>query len=177
MKSFFFSLLACLLAALPSSPATAQATAPAPPPLVLDLVKSTDYGISYRVPATWHQLRQATDTTVALTYLSPDETMMFFVVKMRNAAERFTPAQALYHLTEKFGVAVNKQYATRYHKLDFLETTGSGSKEGRELRYDALATRHDGHVLLLYVLATPDAFLTHELMLTEMLHSFAPYKK
>ena len=160
-----------------ASPATRAQTAPkALPTPTFDQVQSPEYGLSYQVPTTWHQLRQGTDTTVALTYLSPDESLMLFVIKMRNAADRYTPAQALYHLTEKFNVPLNKQYSTRYHQLDFLETTGSGRIDGRELRYDALATRHQGHLLLLYVLATPDAFLTHEPELLQVLHSFAPYK-
>ena len=175
MKKFLLTLAFGF--GLAARPAFAQSAKAAPPAPAFDLVKSADYGLSYRVPTAWHTLRQATDSTVTLTYLSPDETMLFFVVKLRNAARRYTPAQALYHLTEQFGVAVNKQYATRYHKLDFLETTGSGKKDGREMRYDALATRHNGHLLLLYVLATPDAFITHEPLLTEMLHSFAPLKK
>jgi hypothetical protein len=44
------------------------------------------------------------------------------------------------------------------------------------LRYDALAARPRGHVLLVCVSGTPDAFLTHEPLVRHILHSMAPYK-
>ena len=158
-----------------ASPATRAQTAPkALPTPTFDQVQSPEYGLSYQVPTTWHQLRQSTDTTVALTYLSPDESLMLFVIKMRNAADRFTPAQALYHLTEKFNVPLNKQYSTRYHQLDFLETTGSGRIDGRELRYDARVTTHQGHTLLVYVYATPEKFALQEPLLHRLLDSLTP---
>ncbi len=179
-KSLFAALpapmLLMLLLLLLISPPAAHAQQAPPPVPTLDIVHSADYELSYRIPAAWRQVRQATDTTVTLTYLSPDETMTLFIVKLRGAAGRFTPAQALFQLTESFGVPVNKQYATRYNRLDFLETTGSGQRQGRTLRYDALAARHRGHVLLVYALATPDAFMNHEALLNQVLHSFADYR-
>jgi|GEM_PF-1205569 len=172
MKKLLLAALSLGLLLSTSPAARAQQTSPS----TLDLVHSADYELSYRIPAAWRQVRQATDTTVTLSYLSPDETMTLFIVKLRGAADRLTPAQALYQLTESFGVPVNKQYATRYNRLDFLETTGSGQRQGQTLRYDALAARHRGHVLLVYALATPDAFINHEALLNQVLHSFADYR-
>jgi hypothetical protein len=171
MTTLRFWLGNCLLALL--SPFAALGQAALPP---FDVVQSAEYKLSYHVPSTWNQLRQTTDSTTAVSYLNPDESMMLFVVKMRNAAAQLTPEQALTFLTDRFGVPANKHYRTRYNKLSFVETTGSGQQHGRDVRYDALATNHRGHLLLIYVLATPDAFSTHEALLTKVLHSFAPYK-
>ncbi|SHI86398.1 hypothetical protein SAMN02745146_1735 [Hymenobacter daecheongensis DSM 21074] len=162
-------LLLLLLSMLPLR-LRAQAAAP------LEWVRNPQYQLQYRVPADWNKLRQATDTTLALTHMSPDQNMMLFIGKLRGAAANMTPEQALFHLTEKFGVPINKQYATAYNGIRFLETTGTGSMDGRALRYDALAAHHRGHVLLIYILATPDAFMNHEPLMQEILHSMAPYK-
>ena len=146
------------------------------PEIHYETVRSAQYQLQYRVPAGWDQVRQATDTTVALTHLSPGRDMMLYIGQLRGAAERMTPNQALYHLAEQFGVSVNKQFATTYNGIEFLETTGTGSRDGQVLRYDALAARHRGHVLLICVSGTPDAFTTHEPLVQNILHSIAPYK-
>jgi len=162
-----FLLLFLLLLSLPLY---AQKVAP------LELVRSSQYQLQYRVPANWNKLSQATDTTIALTHLSPDNGLMLFIGKLRGAAANMTPAQALYHLTEKFGVPVNKQFATTYNGIRFTETTGTGTLEGQPIRYDALAAHHRGHVVLVYVMGSPDAFMNHELLVQDVLHSLAPYK-
>ncbi|UYZ62771.1 hypothetical protein [Hymenobacter weizhouensis] len=142
----------------------------------LEWVRNPQYRLQYQVPSNWQQVRQATDTTLALTHLSPDQSLLLYIGKLQGAAARMTPAQALFHLTEQFGVPVNKQYATSYNGIKFLETTGMGTLQGRALRYDAMAATHQGHVLLIYVSAPPDAFFTHEALLTSILHSMAPYR-
>ena len=121
------------------------------PEIHYETVRSAQYQLQYRVPAGWDQVRQVTDTTVALTHLSPGRDMMLYIGQLRGAAERMTPNQALYHLAEQFGVSVNKQFSTTYNGIEFLETTGTGSRDGQVLRYDALAARHRGHVLLICV--------------------------
>lgn len=142
----------------------------------LEWVRNPQYRLQYQVPSNWQQVRQATDTTLALTHLSPDKTLLLYIAKLHGAAARMTPAQALFHLTEQFGVPVNKQYATTYNGIRFVETTGMGTLQGQRLRYDAMAATHQGHVLLIYVSAPPDAFFTHEALLTSILHSMAPYR-
>ena len=146
------------------------------PEIHYETVRSAQYQLQYRVPAGWDQVRQATDTTVALTHLSPGRDMMLYIGQMRGAAIRMTPDQALYHLAEQFGITVNKQFATAYNGIQFLETTGSGNRDGQLLRYDALAARHRGHVVLICVSGTPSAFGTHEPVVQQILHSLAPYK-
>ncbi|RTQ53424.1 hypothetical protein EJV47_01405 [Hymenobacter gummosus] len=141
-----------------------------------ETVHSTQYQLQYRVPAGWDQLRQTTDSTIALTYLSPARDLVVYIGQLRGAADRLTPDQALYQLTEQFGVPVNKQFATAYNGIPFLETTGMGTRDGLPMRYDALAARHRGHVLLICVSGSPDAFLTHEPVVQHMLHSLTPYK-
>lgn len=162
-------LLVLLFLLLPAA-LYAQQAAP------FELVRSPQYQLQYRIPADWNKLRQATDTTLALTHMSPDNELMLFIGKLQGAAAGMSPTQALYHLTERFGVPVNKQFATTYNGIQFLETTGTGMLDGKPLRYDALAANHRGHVLLIYILATPDAFVNHELLVQDILHSLAPYK-
>lgn len=171
MKKFVVSALLFLLLALLLPLVVRAQEAPA-----LELVRSPQYQLQYRLPAGWSQMRQATDTTLSLMHLSPDKEMVLYIGKLRGAAASMTPAQALYHLTEKFGVPVNKQFATTYNGIKFVETTGVGTLEGRSVRYDALAAHHRGHVVLVYIFATPDAFMAHEPLMQDILHSLAPYK-
>ncbi|RFP65600.1 hypothetical protein D0N36_07840 [Hymenobacter lapidiphilus] len=172
-------LLALLLAGFAAGPLAAQPTSPATAAtgVSFERVIMPGYELQYRVPTTWQTTRQNLDSTVLMTYVSPDQSMLLFISKLRGGADNLTPGQALYQLTEQFGVPVNKQYATSYHGLSFLETTGTGQIDGRMLRYDALAAHHRGHVVLIYLLATPDAFLTHEPMIQEILHSLAPFSE
>lgn len=146
------------------------------PEVHYEFVHSAQYQLQYHVPAGWDQVRQTNDTTVSLTHFSPSRDMMLYIGQLQGAATRMTPAQALHHLAEQFGVAVNKQFSTSYNGIEFLETTGTGNRDGQLLRYDALAARHRGHVLLICVSGTPDAFMTHEPLVQRILHSMAPYK-
>ena len=93
-------------------------------------VQSPQYQLRYQVPTGWDQVRQANDTTVALTHLSPGRDLMLYIGQLRGAADRMTPNQALHHLAEQFGVTVNKQFATAYNDIQFLETTGTGTRDG-----------------------------------------------
>ena len=145
------------------------------PELHYETVQNGQYQLQYQVPTGWDQVRQANDTTVSLTHLSPGRDLMLYLGKLRGAADRLTPNQALHQLAEQFGVTVNKQFTTTYNGIQFLETTGTGNRDGQVLRYDALVARHRGHVLLICVSGTPDAFLTHEPEVQHMLHSLAPY--
>ncbi|WP_035566420.1 hypothetical protein [Hymenobacter sp. IS2118] len=146
------------------------------PEIHYESVRSSQYQLQYQVPAGWDQMRQANDTTVAITHISPGQDLMLFIGQLRGAAERMTPNQALYHLAEQFGVTVNKQFATTYNGIQFLETTGAGNRDGQQLRYDALVARHRGHVLMICISGTPDAFMTHEPLVRHILNSLAPYK-
>ncbi|GAB2941247.1 hypothetical protein GCM10027048_02140 [Hymenobacter coalescens] len=163
-------LLFLLLLAAPLA-LRAQST-PSPP---FELVRSQQFQLQYEVPAGWNHLRQATDSSLALTYFSPANDLLVYIGKLSGAQARLTPAQALYQLTEQLGVPVNKQYATAYNNIRFLETTGAGYRDGQMIRYDALAAGHRGHMLLVYVVGTPDAFVTHEPVVQRMLQSLAPY--
>ena len=146
------------------------------PEIHFESVSSPQYQLQYQVPTGWDQLRQTNDTTVSVTHFSPGRDLMLYIGQMRGAATRMTPDQALYHLAEQFGITVNKQCSTVYNGIQFLETTGAGNREGQRLRYDALAARHQGHVLLICVSGTPSAFATHEPVVQQILHSLAPYK-
>ena len=146
------------------------------PEIHYESVRSSQYQLQYQVPAGWDQLRQTNDTTVSVTHISPGRDMMLYIGQLRGAAARMTPNQALYHLAEQFGVTVNKQFSTTYNGIQFLETTGSGNRDGQVLRYDALAAQHRGHVLLICVSGTPDAFTTHEPLMQHVLRSLAPAK-
>ena len=55
---------------------------------------------------------QAIDTTLALNYFSPSRDLLFYLDQLRSA--RMTPHQALYDLTEQFGVTVNKRFVVTY---------------------------------------------------------------
>ncbi|NVO30019.1 hypothetical protein [Hymenobacter lapidiphilus] len=180
MNSFSRPLLLLLvLVGLVVRPLAAQSSAPpvmaASADVSFERVVLPKYELEYRVPSTWETTRQNLDSALITAYISPDQSMMLYIGKLRGGAGTLTPGQALYQLTEQFGVPVNKQYATSYNGLSFLETTGTGQMDGRVLRYDALAAHHRGHVVLIYLMATPDAFLTHEPLIQEILHSIAPF--
>lgn len=170
MKYFLLMLLSSIL------PLSVLAQTSGPPQVHYEAVRSAQYEVQYQVPTGWNQMRQASDTAVSLVHLSPNRDLTLYISKLRGAAARMTPEQALFHLTEQFGVTVNKQFATSYNGIQFLETTGTGNREGQSLRYDALAARHQGHVLLICVSGTPDAFVNHEDEVQHILHSLAPYK-
>ncbi|SDX43190.1 hypothetical protein [Hymenobacter psychrophilus] len=168
-----------MLAGLVVGPLAAQSSAPpvvgASAGMSFERVVLPKYELEYQVPSTWKITQHNLDSTLITAYVSPDQNMVLYIGKLRGGADDLTPGQALYQLTEQFGVPVNKQYATAYNGLNFLETTGTGQMDGRILRYDALAAHHRGHVVLIYLLATPDAFLTHEPLIQEILHSLAPF--
>ena len=128
------------------------------------------------MPAGWSRVHQANDTAVAFIHLSPGRDLMLYIGQLRGAVARMMPNQALHHLAAPFGVSVNKPFATTYNGIRFLKTTGSGSRDGQLLGFDALAARTRGYVLLVCVSGTPDTFLTHEPLVRHILHSMAPYK-
>lgn len=171
VKSLLNSLFALLTLLLPLG-----LQAQSEPEIHYETVRSPQYQLQYQVPAGWDQVRQTNDTTVALLHVSPDRNLMLYIGQLRGAAAHMTPDQALYHLAEQFGVPVNKQFSTTYNGIRFLETTGTGTRDGQLLRYDALAARHQGHVLLICASGTPDAFRNHEPLLHHILHSLSPYK-
>ncbi|AYA38707.1 hypothetical protein D3Y59_17610 [Hymenobacter oligotrophus] len=166
MKTLLLFCLSCLLT---TAAARAQ-TAPA-----LEWVRNPDYHVQYQVPSAWRVQMEAHDSAAVVTHLDPSGQILLVVAKLRNGAQRQSPHEALDGLLRQFGVQGNKRYRTVYNGIEFVETTGSGQLHGRALRYDALAGHHRGHVLLVYVYATPEAFATHDALLTQVVHSIAPY--
>jgi len=61
----------------------------------LQWVRLPQYQLQYHVPADWTPVRQATDSSLVVTYFNPDRTLRFIAGKVRNAAARTTPAEAL----------------------------------------------------------------------------------
>ncbi|UYZ59188.1 hypothetical protein [Hymenobacter latericus] len=163
-------LITCLSWLLSVSAAFAQTT-----PEALEWVRNPDYHVQYQVPNSWRVQMDAHDSAAVVTHVDPSGQILLVVAKLRDGARRQSPNEALDGLLRQFGVQGNKRYRTQYNGIEFVETTGSGRMGGRDLRYDALAGHHRGHVLLVYIYATPEAYATHDALLTEVVHSIAPY--
>ncbi|WP_345225884.1 hypothetical protein [Hymenobacter koreensis] len=143
----------------------------------LEWIRNSNYQVQYQVPQSWRVQMEATDSAAVVTHTDPTGQILLVVAKLRYAARRHTQHEALDELLQRFGVQGNKRYSTHYNGIAFVETTGAGRLAGQELRYDALAAHHRGHVLLVYLYASPEIFATHDELLTQMVHSIKPYKE
>ncbi len=142
----------------------------------LQWVRLPQYQLQYHVPADWTPVRQATDSSLVVSYFNPERTLCFSAGKARGAAARTTPAQALAGLARQYGVAANPPVEATFDGIRFLETTGTGRLNGRPQRYQALAAEHRSHLLLVYVTGSPEAFAAHRAEVRRILHSMAAYK-
>lgn len=144
---------------------------------VLKWVRLPEYQLQYHVPADWVPLHQTTDTSLVITCYNPDRTLLFSAGKLRGAADKMPPAEALAYFTKQHGVALNKPTAATYDGINFLETNGIGSFNGKSQRYQALAGQNQGHLLLVYITGEPAVFLAHQGEINRVLHSMTAYKK
>ena len=142
----------------------------------LQWVRLPQYQLQYHVPADWTPVRQTTDSSLVITYFNPGRTLRFIAGKVRNAAARTTPAEALAQLARQYGVAANPPVTATYDGVRFLETVGTGRLDGQPQRYQALAAEHRGHLLLVYVTGAPEVFATHQAEVRRILHSMTAYK-
>ena len=164
--------LLCLLVFLLPLGARAQTEPDGP----LQWVRLPQYQLQYHVPADWTPVRQTTDSSLVITYFNPGRTLRFIAGKVRNAAARTTPAEALAQLARQYGVAANPPVTATYDGVRFLETVGTGRLDGQPQRYQALAAEHRGHLLLVYITGAPEVFVAHQAEVRRILHSMTAYK-
>jgi hypothetical protein len=141
----------------------------------MEQVRNASYNIKYLVPANWVHIRQGHDSATLATYVNPEETIFFLVGKLKDGNNQISPEQALKDLLTDFGVSQNSLVPTRYNRIRFLQTSGRGIKDGHTVRFDAMAARHRGNIILLYVYATSDAYLNNLKLIEKIAHSIAPY--
>ena len=158
-------LLLLLMAA--TGPALAQELEP---------VRNRAFQVKYEVPAHWQLTQQQTDSVQVLRYHSPDGDAMLWVGQLRGRHATLRPARALQRLLRHLGATRHEEHYTSSHGFDFLESTGTCFVQGRELRFDARVTTYEGHVLLVYLYATPTSFSTQAPVLHRVLDSFAPLR-
>ena len=163
-----YRLLPLLFALLlPAAPAAAQD---------LELVQNRAFEVKYAVPPHWAVTRQRTDSVEVLRYHSPADDARLWVGQLRGRHAALPPARALQRLLRHLGATRHEEHRVASHGLDFLESTGTCFVNGRELRYEARVTAHQGHVLLVAVYATPAAFTTQAPLLHRVLDSLAPLR-
>ena len=165
MTRLLIVLFAWLL--LPARPAAAQDLEP---------VQNRAFQVKYQVPAHWAVTRQRTDSVEVLRYHSPEDDARLWVGQLRGRHAALPPARALQRLLRHLGATRHEEHRVSSHGLDFLESTGTCFVKGRELRYDARVTVHQGHVLVVYFYATPAAFSTQAPVLHRVLDSIAPLR-
>ncbi|MDO1449881.1 hypothetical protein Q0590_26615 [Rhodocytophaga aerolata] len=141
----------------------------------MEPVRNAGYDIKYLVPANWVHIRQAHKLAILSTYVNPEETIFFLVGKFKDDSNQLTPEQALQELLTDFGVSQNKFIPTRYNRIRFMQTSGRGIKDGQSVHFDAMAAKHRGNIILLYVYATSDAYLNNLELIEKIAHSMAPY--
>ena len=165
-------LLCLLLLLLGLVPAPAAAQAPLPSP---ELVPGRAFQVKYQVPAHWTVTRQRTDSVEVLRYQSPNNDALLWVGQLRGRHARLTPAQALRRvLRHQLHPLRHEEHRVSAHGLDYLESSGTCRVGGRELRYDARVTQHDGHVLVVYIYASPAGFASQAPLLHQVLDSMTP---
>lgn len=160
-------LLAALVACCTSAAVFAQQ---------MEQIRNVAYKIQYQVPVNWLHVKQANDSITIATYASPEENMFLMVGKLKKSDTVLTPEQALKDLLTEFGVIENKIFATRYNRINFLETTGKGIKEGELIQYDAMSAEHQGNIILVYIYGTTKAYQGNRQLMERIVHSLAPYK-
>ena len=130
--------------------------------------------VKYQVPDTWRTTRHRTDSLTLVSYGSPDGSTQLWVGELPGPHRHLPPAQALRRLLRHLGATGHAEHNASAHGLDYLESTGTCRLNGRELRYDARVTTHQGHTLLVYVYATPEKFALQEPLLHRLLDSLTP---
>jgi hypothetical protein len=163
----FRLLTILLLLTLAADPAVAQE---------LETVRNRTFQVKYEVPAHWQLAHQRTDSVEVLRYRSPDGDALLWVGQLRGRHATLKPARALQRLLRHLGATRHEEHNISGHGLDFLESTGTCFVQGRELRYDARVTTYQGHVLLVYLYATPATFSTQAPVLHRVLDSLAPLR-
>ena len=163
----FRLLLLLFTLLLPGLPAAAQDLEP---------VQNRAFQVKYAVPPHWALTHQRTDSVEVLRYHSPEDDARLWVGQLRGRHAALPPARALQRLLRHLGATQHEEHRVSSHGFDFLESTGTCFVDGRELRYDARVTTYQGHVLLVYVYATPAAFSTQAPLLHRMLDSFTPLR-
>ena len=167
MKTSFLLLFVALLAG--AGPGTGPADAQDLHPVI-----NRQYQIKYQVPNDWQPTRHLTDSLALTSYRSPDRSTQLWVGELRGKHSKLPPAKALSRLLRHLGATRHAEHNASAHGLDYLESTGTCYINGRELRYDARVTLHQGHVLVVYVYATPDKFAMQEPLLHRLLDSLTP---
>jgi hypothetical protein len=148
----------------------------------LQWMKNAPFRIKYQIPTDWTHVRHGNDTITFVNHVSPERDMMLFVGKLKGAALHTGPEQALEGLLANFGVEGNRVFQTRYNRIRFFETTGSGVLLGPGLfdeqvvRYDAMAAEHRGNIILVYVASTSDSFARHKQLMESVVKSISPYR-
>jgi hypothetical protein len=137
-------------------------------------VVNRSYQVKYLVPNSWEPTRHVTDSLTLTHYQSPDRTMHLWVGQLRGAHSSLPPARALQRLLRHLGATRHEEHNASGHGLDYLESTGTCYVQGRELRYDARLTQHQGQTLVMYVYATPEKFNLHTPLLHQLLDSLTP---
>ena len=160
-------LLLLFVLLLPGPPVAAQE---------LELVQNRAFQVTYAVPPHWALTHQRTDSVEVLRYQSPDDDSRLWVGQLRGRHANVPPARALQRLLRHLGATRHEEHRLSSHGLDFLESTGTCFVGGRELRYDARVTTYQGHMLLVYVYATPAIFTTQASLLHRMLDSLTPQR-
>jgi hypothetical protein len=167
-------LFSFLLSWLSLAPVAAAAAVPLPPS---EVVPSRAFQVKYQVPAHWTVTRQRTDSVEVLRYHSPDNDALLWVGQLRGRHAQLTPAQAMRRvLRHQLHPLHHEEHHVSSHGLDFLESTGTYRVNGRLLRYDARVTRHQGHVLVVYLYASTAAFAAQAPLLHQVLDSAAPLR-
>jgi hypothetical protein len=163
-----FCLLVLLFGLLLSGrPATAQDLEP---------VQNRAIQVKFAVPPHWALTHQRTDSVEVLRYHSPEDDARLWVGQLRGRHAAMPPAHALQRLLRHLGATHHEEHRVSSHGFDFLESTGKCFVGGRELRYDARVTTYQGHVLVVYVYATPATFTTQAPLLHRVLDSVTPLR-
>ena len=142
----------------------------------LELVQNRTFQVTYAVPPNWPVTHQRTDSLEVLRYHNPEDNARLWVGQLRGRHAALPPARALKRLLRHLGATRHEEHRVSSHGLDFLESTGTCFVGGRELRYDARVTTYQGHMLLVYVYATPAVFTTQAPLLHRVLDSLTPLR-
>jgi hypothetical protein len=175
MKKILFLKINLMALALLAFPLAAAAQS-------MQWMKNAPFQIKYQIPTDWTHVRQGNDTISFVNHVNPESDMMLFVGKLKGAAVHTGPEQALEGLLASFGVQGNRVFQTRYNRIRFFETTGSGVLVGPGLfdeqvvRYDAMAAVHRGNIILVYVASTSDSFSRHKQLMESVVQSISPYR-
>lgn len=156
-----------LLVMLPGLPVTAQQP---------EILQNRAFQTKYQVPAPWSVTRQRTDSVDVLRYHNAADDARLWVGQLRGSHARHSPPRALQRLLRHLGATRHEEHRASAQGLDFLESTGTCFVEGRTLRYDARVTAHQGHVLVVYLYATPATFATQAPLLPQLLDGLNPLR-